>query len=141
MASETAAAKTSESFDGDAIVTSFMDALERRDLDAMLAQMAPDIVYHNVPLDPLDKDGARRFLGELFENLKDYRIEVLGQAATGSVVFNERMEYFVFEGAGGKSVDIPVAGVFEIDNQGLISAWRDYFDLSTWTSQGGPALS
>jgi limonene-1,2-epoxide hydrolase len=45
-------------------------------------------------------------------------------------VFTERTDGFVM---GDKSVDLPVAGVFEI-NDGKIAKWRDYFDMNTWTS-------
>jgi limonene-1,2-epoxide hydrolase len=34
----------------------------------------------------------------------------------------------------GKKVELPVAGVFEIEN-GKIKAWRDYFDMAAWTRQ------
>jgi limonene-1,2-epoxide hydrolase len=34
----------------------------------------------------------------------------------------------------GKSIALPVAGVFEIRN-GKIAAWRDYFDMQTWLKQ------
>ena len=30
---------------------------------------------------------------------------------------------------------LPVMGTFEIDAQGKISAWRDYFDLAQFTKQ------
>ena len=33
--------------------------------------------------------------------------------------------------AGDKSVDLPCAGVFEMEN-GKIKVWRDYFDLGTY---------
>ena len=39
---------------------------------------------------------------------------------------------------GGKTVELPVAGVFELEG-GRIKAWRDYFDLATWSRQTGGA--
>jgi limonene-1,2-epoxide hydrolase len=47
------------------------------------------------------------------------------------VVFNERIDVFQM---GGKKVELPVAGVFVVTN-GKISAWRDYFDLASFTKQ------
>jgi limonene-1,2-epoxide hydrolase len=44
---------------------------------------------------------------------------------------NERVDVFEM---GGKHVEVPVAGVFEIRG-GKIAAWRDYFDLATFTKQ------
>jgi limonene-1,2-epoxide hydrolase len=31
--------------------------------------------------------------------------------------------------------EIPVAGMFELDDAGKIKVWRDYFDLATLTKQ------
>jgi limonene-1,2-epoxide hydrolase len=46
---------------------------------------------------------------------------------------NERVDSFVM---GPKKIELPVAGVFEIQN-GKISAWRDYFDLASFQKQMG----
>ena len=35
----------------------------------------------------------------------------------------------------GKKAEIPVAGMFELDDAGKIRVWRDYFDLATFTKQ------
>jgi limonene-1,2-epoxide hydrolase len=35
----------------------------------------------------------------------------------------------------GKTAAIPVAGVFELNDAGKITSWRDYFDLATFTKQ------
>jgi limonene-1,2-epoxide hydrolase len=32
-------------------------------------------------------------------------------------------------------MELPVAGVFEVDDAGKISLWRDYFDMPTMTAQ------
>ena len=52
---------------------------------------------------------------------------MLHQAEAGNLVMNERIDYLTI---GGKTVALPVAGVFEIEN-GKIKAWRDYFDAVT----------
>lgn len=36
--------------------------------------------------------------------------------------------------AAGKKVELPLAGVFEIEG-GKTKAWRDYFDMAVWTCQ------
>jgi limonene-1,2-epoxide hydrolase len=40
--------------------------------------------------------------------------------------------------AGGKHIDLPLVGVFEIQD-GKIRAWRDYFDLATYTRAMSPS--
>jgi limonene-1,2-epoxide hydrolase len=47
----------------------------------------------------------------------------------GDVVIAERLDRTV---AGGKPVDLPCCGVFELQG-GRIKAWRDYFDMGTYT--------
>ncbi|MBK9612327.1 limonene-1,2-epoxide hydrolase family protein [Candidatus Amarobacter glycogenicus] len=54
---------------------------------------------------------------------------MLNVAAAGNVVFAERIDR---TDAGGKHVDLPCVGVFEMDG-GKIRVWRDYFDLATYT--------
>ena len=57
---------------------------------------------------------------------------IVRQAASGDnnagVVINERVDRF---NMGGRWVELPLAGVFEIKN-GKIALWRDYFDLATF---------
>ena len=36
---------------------------------------------------------------------------------------------------GEKWIDLPVMGTFEVDGDGRISLWRDYFDMATFTDQ------
>ena len=46
--------------------------------------------------------------------------------ANGGVVMNERTDHLEM---GGKTIALPVVGVFEIVD-GKIKAWRDYFDMA-----------
>jgi limonene-1,2-epoxide hydrolase len=57
--------------------------------------------------------------------------KILHTASAGNVVMNERVDMFVM---GGKHVQLPVAGVFEVRG-GKIAAWRDYFDMAMFTKQ------
>ena len=58
--------------------------------------------------------------------------EVLNIAENGNVVLTERIDNFVL--SDGKHLSVPVMGTMELQD-GRISAWRDYFDLATFTSQ------
>ena len=57
---------------------------------------------------------------------------MLKTASAGNVVFNERVD--IFDLGGGKTISLPVAGVFEVSGT-KISAWRDYFDMAMYTKQ------
>jgi limonene-1,2-epoxide hydrolase len=60
----------------------------------------------------------------------EWPIQNIGESEEG-VVFTERLDRFQMN---GKWLEIPVMGVFELEN-GKITGWRDYFDLQTITSQ------
>jgi limonene-1,2-epoxide hydrolase len=63
---------------------------------------------------------------------KSLHFKVLNSASAGNVVFNEHVD--VFDLGGGKTISLPVAGVFEVSGA-KISAWRDYFDMAMYTKQ------
>lgn len=117
------------------LVQDFCAAWSRLDLDELMAFFAPDAVYHNMPGPPLEgreavREGIERFLAGWDETLW----EVVNIAAAGNVVFAERVDR---TRADGRSVDLPVTGVFEV-RDGLIAAWRDYFDLATYQRAMNP---
>ena len=47
-------------------------------------------------------------------------------------VANERVDKFKI---GDGWLELPVAGFFEVDDDGKITLWRDYFDLASYTDQ------
>jgi limonene-1,2-epoxide hydrolase len=115
-----------------AIVNQFIAALERQDVDAALALVADDIVYDNVPMGAVTgADGVRAALGPFISGAEGVEWLVYRQAEWGGLVMNERLDRFKI---ADKWVEIPVAGLFEVDN-GKITLWRDYFDLATFTNQ------
>src|SRR5213076_3077642 len=57
------------------------------------------------------------------------RWEIVTLLSAGNVVVAERIDR---TRAGERSVELPIVGVFELE-EGKIRAWRDYFDLGTYT--------
>ena len=82
---------------------------------------------------PASKAAIRAFLGPFLKDAQSANFEIKHTTSAGNVVMNERVDHFAM---GSKKIDLPVAGVFEIRN-GKIAAWRDYFDLATFTKQMG----
>ena len=116
-------------------VAKFIAAIERLDIDGVLALMASDAEYDNVPMSKAIGHDAIRGVLQMFLSggADSVRFEVLRQAATGNIVMNERIDHLEM---GGKLVKIAVAGIFEIDpSTGLITLWRDYFDVGQLTAQ------
>ncbi len=112
------------------LVSRFCAAFSRRDPDEILEFFTEDAVYHNMPMPAVRGKAAIRSVLEMFlKPSQSVEFAVLAAAASGDLVLNERLDKFSL---GGRNVELPVSGVFEIQN-GKIAAWRDYFDMATWT--------
>ncbi|MCM2387035.1 nuclear transport factor 2 family protein [Streptomyces albipurpureus] len=112
------------------VVDAFLAAFDRLDPDELAGYFAEDGVYHSMPLEPIvGQQRIRAYFAQFLERFTSMRFTVHHQAVSprGDVIFNERTDSVTPR--TGKAVDIPVVGVFEI-RDGLIVAWRDYFDLA-----------
>ena len=119
--------------DAEKIVTDFCNAWPRKNVDELLAFFTDDAVYHNIPVEPAKgKEAIRGVINMFLPMAKSLHFKVLKSASAGNVVFNERVD--VFDLGNGKTISLPVAGVFEVTGS-KISAWRDYFDMATYTKQ------
>ncbi len=114
------------------VVTAFIAAIEKGDVDGALALMSPDAEYDNVPMSKVvGHEAIKGTLAMFVGPDQKTQFEVVRQAASGNLVMNERVDRLtVF----GKAVELPVAGVFEVVD-GKIVLWRDYFDLTTFNNQ------
>lgn len=117
----------------DETVTAFITAIERMDVDAAAELLATTVVYENVPMQAVTgREVVRESLTNFLSTMTHVEWPVSVQVATGNHVANERVDRFKFE-AGW--LEVRVAGFFEIDDDGLIAVWRDYFDLAEFTNQ------
>ena len=109
-------------------VRAFMAAAERRDYDAALPLLAEDVEYQNMPMPAVrGRDAVRDTVEALLSMCTGSEWVVHRELADGNLVMNERTDRFELNGVWA---DLPVAGVFEV-HDGLITLWRDYFDLPT----------
>ena len=114
-------------------VTALIKANEARNIDAVIAVLADDVLYENVPMGVMNgHDEVRAMLGPFAEMAERIEWEVLEQVESGDVVMNERVDRFWLE--GGHEIELRVAGVFKVKN-GKVTVWRDYFDLAEFNSQ------
>jgi limonene-1,2-epoxide hydrolase len=119
--------------DAEKIVTDFCNAWPRKNIEELLAFFTDDAVYHNIPLESAKgKDAIRGVINTFLPMARSLHFKVLHSASAGNVVFNERVD--IFDLGNGKTISLPVAGVFEVTGS-KISAWRDYFDMATYTKQ------
>jgi limonene-1,2-epoxide hydrolase len=122
------------SAENEKLVTDFCVSWSRKNVEDILSYLTDDIFYHNIPMEPMvGKAAVRKFVEPFLKDAQSAVFEIKHTTSAGNVVMNERVDRFVM---GPKKIELPVAGVFEI-RDGKISAWRDYFDLTSFTKQMG----
>jgi limonene-1,2-epoxide hydrolase len=113
-------------------IHAFVRAFNDRDVDRIMTFFTADAIYHNMPAEPVQGTAAvRQAIESYVPTAESIDWEIVSAAQVGSTVLTERIDRFVI---GGKRVVLPVMGAFDLRG-GKIAAWRDYFDLATWTRQ------
>lgn len=122
----TAAATPSE------IVHAFMAGMAIKDYDNCLRFIAPACEYENIPMGKVaGPEGVRAVLEPFFAPTIENEFVIRRELTDGATVVLERLDRHLL--ASGW-VELPVTGIFEV-HDGLITLWRDYFDLATIMSK------
>ena len=110
--------------------------LDSSEVARLLSHMAPDAKYHVSAWEPpfVGHDAIRAELLQQGEVVTDVHSEILSIASAGQTVFTER---FDFGTMSGKPAEFHIAGVFEVGDDGKITAWRDYFDTKEMEAHVG----
>lgn len=112
------------------IVNDFIAAWGRLDADAVTEFFTDDAVYHNIPMKQvIGKGNIRQVIPKFMRDVIALDFEIINQVAVGNLVMNERLDHTTMQ---DRKFSLPVFGVFELQN-GKIKAWRDYFDLESFT--------
>jgi limonene-1,2-epoxide hydrolase len=120
--------------DAKEVVREFCAAWEAMDQQRILAAFTDDAVYHNMPMAPaVGKDAIKALLGFVLGPASRVNFDIKHIVADGNTVLTERLDTFQM---GDKTVALEVMGTFEL-RDGKIAAWRDYFDMASWTKQAG----
>jgi len=120
-------------------VNEFIARVVAKDIDGACELVAADVEYDNVPMGKNHgPDAMRAFLEPMVGGLDEVQFVTHRQTATGNLVMNERTDRFR---VGDKWMDLPVAGIFEVGDDGLIVLWRDYFDMETMNTQLAAVMS
>lgn len=108
-------------------VRAFIAAWSRRDRQALAAGLHPDAVCEGISLPPAAHGReASLAIFEPFLVAEELDWQILHLASSGQSVFTERLDRFRYEGMPWTT--IRACGYFEVDANGLITVWRDYFD-------------
>jgi limonene-1,2-epoxide hydrolase len=114
-------------------VNRFIQAIERKDVDAAVALAADDISYENMPIDPVvGHEGLAATLNGFLAPATEIDWQILSQFEIGDTVINERLDRFKI---GDGWLELAIAGIFRIDGDGKIALWRDYFDMGSYQRQ------
>lgn len=111
----------------------FIRRIVANDLESALELVTDDVEYDNVPIGKnIGPDAMRAFLGVMSGNVDEVEFVIHRQTVTGNVVMNERTDRFR---VGEKWMDLKVAGVFEVNDDGKVTLWRDYFDMAEFNAE------
>jgi limonene-1,2-epoxide hydrolase len=116
----------------DELVTEFCKRWASPDPDELAGYFTEDAVYHNIPLEPVQgREAIKEFIAGFVAAFDGIDFNVHRQIGDGTLVMNERTD--VMRRKAGGTIPLSVMGVFEV-RDGLIAAWRDYFDMAAITS-------
>lgn len=111
-----------------AVALGIISDWRRRDLEAVLARVADDIVwYYHVGAHPplVGKAAMRAFLVAMLDRVSDNRWRVFNHAVSGENVFLEGVDDF--KAADGARIEAVYMGILRV-RAGKVVEWRDYFD-------------
>lgn len=112
---------------------------ERLDAPALRSMLADDARYQPImPIAPVRK-GADAIVEELERQYQLYdecACNTLNVAVSGNTVFTERVDT-VRQLANGQRTTTHVVGVFDLDANGMIMWWREYWDALDCAGQLG----
>lgn len=118
-------------------VEAFIGHWNDYDLDALMALCAEDIIWHNIPMEPIAGKAAFRAATESFmANITACDWITHAIAANGNSVLTERTDGFTFK--DGRKAALRVMGTFVLNEEGHIVQWRDYFDMGEFQREFAP---
>jgi limonene-1,2-epoxide hydrolase len=112
------------------VVLKFCALMEKRDAEALRPLIADNAVYQNVGMPASNGvDAIVENMAAQFAMFPDaYAFEIVNMASDGAVVLTERLDYI--QAPDGSKPAVPVMGAFVVGDDGKITRWTDYFDVS-----------
>ncbi|HTQ20239.1 nuclear transport factor 2 family protein [Mycobacterium sp.] len=111
------------------VVRRFLAALKQSDVNELVSFFGADAVWTDGPRGTYrGADAIRAEIEAQVQLVPSITVEVRNLVASGGTVMVERADVFEIQ---GKSFDLEVVGVFEVDGNGRIVRLRDYYDLNS----------
>lgn len=109
------------------IVLDFMDCWRRNDLEDAVSRISDGAVFQPDPkaAEVVGRPAIRILWAEYMSRILSYDLEVRHLHGSGGVVFLERIERLTSARGG---MILPIVGVYELNADGKIKVWRDYWD-------------
>ena len=114
------------------VVEALWKAVYDHDYDAVGALIAEDGLYQDVPTPDYGAVGPEAVAARLrsgFEPVDRHVHHLRRVVCDGNIVVTEHQEDWHFR--TGEVVELPFVSVIEVDDDGKIALWRDYWDLNT----------
>ena len=111
------------------------------DLDDPLKLMTEDARYQVVvPLTAVlhGRAAVKAEWETMMERVSSQKHDLLAIGSSGRFVFTERVDHSLMN---GHWADIPLVAVFEVNEDALIVAWREYLDAGSVAAQHGMSLA
>jgi limonene-1,2-epoxide hydrolase len=113
-------------------IGAFMRVWPTADPGPLASFFKEDAVYHNIPLEAVTgRSAIMSTFAEFMGIGGQVEVDIVNMVAEGPIVMTERVDHLTKDGT---TISLPLMGVIEV-HDGLIAAWRDYFDLGQFTSQ------
>jgi limonene-1,2-epoxide hydrolase len=109
-------------------IRAFLEAINANDKSRILGFFTETSVFDNVPIGSVEGPGA---IWEVLAKIHDAATAVDWQAhrleeAPSGTVYSERTDRYLLQ---GQWAEFRCAGIHEVNVDGKITLWRDYFDL------------
>lgn len=121
------------------VVRRWLDAIEARDVEAVVGCFSLDGTWQNVPSPPaVGHEAIRAMLTTILERSERVVWDIVTEAYSDGRAWLERVDRFFIDGT---EYAVRCNGVLEIDTSaGVITELRDYVDLAEWRSRLAPAF-
>ena len=113
----------------ESVVRQFLAATHTSDVDELAGFFSADAVYTDGPRGTYSGiDAIRAALEAQVQVTPSLVVDMKTLVVDGTTVFAERVDSFEVQ---GKWFGLEVVGVFELDGDGKIKRFRDYYDLQS----------